>query len=201
MLSSTAATANHPLPWLRRLLRRLHRHRQIHRLQRLSDLSDLHTVVSVLLFDQFRHLEHRLSDPKIEWVRRPWPTSPSSMTSLTSSTHRFSGLNFLGFFFCYFPPPLVSSSWVCWVAGTWWLAGWDCGLRLVGCDWRWVVLFRFVSGVGGQWSGCGLGFANLLVVVWVCWDVKFGGSNFILLGLNLIFWVLNLLGLCSCSNI
>ena len=68
-------------------------------------------------------------------------------------------------------------------------------------EWRWVALFRFVGGVRGQWSGGGLGFANLLVVVWVCWDVKFRGSNFILLGLNLIFWVLNLLGLCSCSNI
>ena len=94
---------------------------------------------------------------------------------------------------------------------------------IVGCDW-WLAgcFFLFslsntwicvVGGVevggfvpicwwcGGQWSGGGLGFANLLVVVWVCWDVKFGDSNFILLGLNLIFWVLNLLGLCSCSNI
>ena len=68
-------------------------------------------------------------------------------------------------------------------------------------EWRWVVLFRSVGGVGGQWSGGGLGFANLLVVAWICWDVRFGGSNFILLGLSLIFWVLNLLGLCSCSNI
>ena len=68
-------------------------------------------------------------------------------------------------------------------------------------EWRWVVLFRSVGGVGGQWSGGGLGFANLLVVAWICWDVRFGDSNFILLGLNLIFWVLNLLGLYSCSNI
>ena len=60
-----------------------------------------------------------------------------------------------------------------------------------------MVLFRSVGGVGGQWSGGGLGFANLLVVAWVCRDVRFGGSNFILLGLNLIFLVLNLLGLCS----
>ena len=91
---------------------------------------------------------------------------------------------------------------------------------IVGCDWwlascyfllslsnTWICVVGgvevggFVGGVGGQWSGGGLGFANLLVVVWVCWDVKFGDSNFILLGLNLIFWVLNLLGLCSCSNI
>ena len=54
-----------------------------------------------------------------------------------------------------------------------------------------MVLFDSVGSVGGQWSGGGLGFANLLVVAWVCWDVRFGGSNFILLGLNLIFWVLN----------
>ena len=64
-----------------------------------------------------------------------------------------------------------------------------------------MVLFKSVGGMGGQWSGGGLGFTNLLVVAWVCWDVRFGGSNFILLGLNLIFWVLNLLGLRSCSNI
>ena len=35
-------------------------------------------------------------------------------------------------------------------------------------EWRWVVLFQFVGGVGGQWSDGGLGFANLLVVAWVC---------------------------------
>ena len=61
-------------------------------------------------------------------------------------------------------------------------------------QWRWVVLFRSIGGDG-------LGFVNLVVVAWICWDVRFGGSNFILLGLNLIFWVLNLLGLCSRSNI
>ena len=150
MLSSTAAAATHPLPWLRRLLRRLHRRRQIHRLQRLSDL---HTVVSVHLFNQFRHLERRLSDPKIEWVRRPWTTSPSSMTSLTStmvsSTHRFSGLNFLGFFFSLFSTStVVSSSWVCWVAGTWW---W---LRLWVAIGGWpAIIFFFPSPTRGfVWS-------------------------------------------------
>ena len=149
MLSSIAAAATHPLPWLRRLLRRLHRRRQIHRLQRLSDL---HTVVSVQFFDQFRHLERRLSDPKIEWVRRPWPTSPSSMTSLTStvvsSTHRFSGLNFLGFFFRYFPPPPWSAlpGFVGWLGH----GGWPVGI--VGCDW-WVA-------IGGGW------FCSDLLVVW-----------------------------------
>ena len=167
MLSSTVATATHPLPWLRRLLRQIHRRRQIHRLQRLSNL---HTVVSVQLFDQFRHLERRLSDPKIEWMRQPWPTSPSSMTSLTStvvsSTHWFSGLNFLGFFsFSLFSTStVVSSSWVCWVAGTWWwlglwvaIGGWPAVFFFFpsptrgfvwSVEWRWVVLFRFVGGVG-----------------------------------------------------
>ena len=73
------------------------------------------------------------------------------------------------------------------LCGQWSGGGWFCSDLLV----VW----------GGQWSGGGLGFANLLVVAWICWDVRFEGSNFILLGLNLIFWVLNLLGLCSCSNI
>ena len=73
------------------------------------------------------------------------------------------------------------------LCGRWSGGGWFCSDLLV----VW----------GGQWSGGGLGFANLLVVAWICWDVRFEGSNFILLGLNLIFWVLNLLGLCSCSNI
>ena len=27
--------------------------------------------------------------------------------------------------------------------------------------------------MGGQWSGDGLGFANLVVVAWICWDVRF----------------------------
>ena len=27
--------------------------------------------------------------------------------------------------------------------------------------------------MGGQWSGGGLGFANLVVVAWICWDVRF----------------------------
>ena len=40
-------------------------------------------------------------------------------------------------------------------------------------EWRWMVLFRSIGGVGGQWSGCGLGFAKLFVVVWIYWDVRF----------------------------
>ena len=35
-------------------------------------------------------------------------------------------------------------------------------------EWRWVVLFQSVGGVEGQWNGGGLGFANLLVVAWIC---------------------------------
>ena len=45
----------------------------------------------------------------------------------------------------------------------------------------WVLRFEF----GGRKSGFEFKFLNI-------------GLN---LGLNLIFWVLNLLGLCSCSNI
>ena len=37
---------------------------------------------------------------------------------------------------------------------------------------------------------------------WWCRGLKYGFEfKFLNLGLNLIFWVLNLLGLCSCSNI
>ena len=28
--------------------------------------------------------------------------------------------------------------------------------------------------MGGQWSGGGLSFANLVVVAWICWDARFG---------------------------
>ena len=176
MLSSTVATATHPLPWLRRLLRQIHRRRQIHRLQRLSNL---HTVVSVQLFDQFRHLERRLSDPKIEWMRQPWPTSPSSMTSListvVSSTHQFSGLNFLGFFFRYFPPPPwpALSGFVGWLGHG---GGWDCGLRLVVGR----LFFSFFPlqhvDMYGRWSGGGWYCFDLLVV----WGVSRVGVGWVL---------------------
>ena len=63
----------------------------------------------------------------------------------------------------------------CWVARTWWWLGLWVAMGgpthgfVWSVEWRWVVLFQFVGGVGGQWSGGGLGFANLLVVDWVCW--------------------------------
>ena len=69
-----------------------------------------------------------------------------------------------------------------------------------------MVLFRSVGGVGGQWSGGGLGFANLLVVAWVCWDVRFGGSDFIFTGFEFNFFGFKFAGfvflfkyiMCSC---
>ena len=112
--------------------------------------------------------------------RRHHPSlaSPPSITSLTStvvnSTHRFSGLNFLGFFFRYFPAPLalppssllppsiahsLAQIWFYFFAawGYWFYifsVAWACGLPISILR---LGLWIFVGwlGHGGGWD-CGL---------------------------------------------